>query len=162
MMINAEKYREEILEYYDKIPCTRFAVDKRTKNIIKCCSQECENCEFSVYGKKNKGVPCVESTFKWLLSEYKEPPVKVSKLEYDILKYLSDNTAYLYIVRESTSNLFVYRLEPTKGAHGWNGRGYTPLTVFNKLFLFIKWEDEESTPIKDVLKKCEVVEDEGE
>lgn len=160
-MLNAEKYREEILEYYDKILCTRFGVDKRTKKIIQCCSQECENCEFSVFEEKNKGTPCIKSTFKWLLSEYKEPPVKLSKLEYDILKYLSDNTAYLYIAREPNGNILVYRFEPTKGTHGWNSRGYTSLIVFNKLFLFIKQEDEDATSIKDVLENCIVLEEEA-
>lgn len=160
MMINAEKYKEEILEYYDKNLCTRFGVDKRTKKIIQCCSQACENCEFSVFEEKNKRTPCVESAFKWLLSEYKEP-IKLSKLEYDILKYLSDNTAYLYIARESDSNILAYRFEPTKGTHGWNSRGYMPLTVFKKLFLFIKWEDEDATSIKDVLENCIVLEEEA-
>ncbi len=51
-MLNAEKYKEKILEYYDKNLCTRFGVDKCTKKIIQCCSQACENCEFSVFEEK--------------------------------------------------------------------------------------------------------------
>lgn len=160
-MLNAERFKKEILDVMDKKDTGLFGVYNRNSNIFfDCKSEKCQNCIFDNAVRGDFKKSCGRAKIEWLLSEYKEPPVKVSKLEYDILKYLSDNTAYLYIVRESTSNLFVYRLEPTKGAHGWNGRGYTPLTVFNKLFLFIKWEDEESTPIKDVLKKCEVVENE--
>lgn len=152
-MLNAEKWKKEILDiteggYY-------FAVRKGRQNIARSCDGlNCEECIFD----EEEDCGCSFSRMKWMLSEYKEP-IKLSRLEYDILKHLSDNTAYLYIVRESTSNLFIYRFEPTKGTHGWNGRGYTPLTAFNKLFLFVKWEDEESTPIKDVLGNCEVVED---
>ena len=154
-MINAERFKEEILnitnDYFD------LAVNKNNPNgVSKCGSFPCADCMFS---KSEDGkARCTKNRMNWLLAEYKGPPVKVSKLEYDILKYLSDNTAYLYIARDSTSNLFAYRLGPTKGTHGWNGRGYTPVTVFNKLFLFIKWEDEESTSIKDVLENCVVKE----
>ena len=152
-MLNAEKFKKEISECIDGYDSGRFSISKDCTPRIKYCdATDCNNCMLS----EQEGY-CSLKRIKWLLSEYKEP-IKLSRLEYDILKYLSDNTAYLYIVRESTSNLFIYRFEPTKGTHGWNGRGYTPLTAFNKLFLFIKWEDEESTPIKDVLGNCEVVE----
>lgn len=149
-MLNAEKWKKEILDiteggYY-------FAVSKDRQNIARSCDGlKCENCIFDEEDDHDCG--CNFSRMKWMLSEYKEP-VKLSKLEYDILEYISDNTEYLYIARESTSNIFVYRLEPTKGTHGWKGRGYTPLTAFKKLFLFIKWEDKEATSIKDVLENC--------
>lgn len=158
-MINAERFKEEILniandDFY-------LAVNKNNPNgVSKCGSFPCADCMFS---KLEDGkTRCTKNRMNWLLAEYKGPPVKVSKLEYDILKYLSDNTAYLYIARDSTSNLFAYRLGPTKGTHGWNSSCYTPVTVFNKLFLFIKWEDEESTSIKDVLENCVVKEIEEE
>lgn len=158
-MINAERFKEEILNIANDDFC--LAVNKNNPNgVSKCGSFPCADCMFS---KLEDGkVRCTKNRMNWLLAEYKWPPVKVSKLEYDILKYLSDNTAYLYIARDSTSNLFAYRLGPTKGTHGWKGRGYTPVTVFNKLFLFIKWEDEESTSIKDVLENCVVKEIEEE
>lgn len=151
-MLNAEKNKEKILDlteggYY-------FAVRKDRQNIARSCDGlKCEDCIFG----EEEDCGCSFSRMKWMLSKYKEP-IKLSELEYRVLKYLSDNTAYLYIARESTSNILVYRFEPTKGTHGWNGRGYTPLTVFNKLFLFIKWEDEDATSIKEVLDNCEVLE----
>lgn len=154
-MINAEKFKKEINNNNNEFGLTDSIVD--------CKTLDCKNCRFSCLNNSDDEIIlCSTRKVKWLLSEYKEPPVKVSKLEYDILKYLSDNTAYLYIARDSTSNLFAYRLGPTKGTHGWNGRGYTPVTVFNKLFLFIKWENEESTSIKDVLENCVVKEIEEE
>lgn len=154
-MINAEKFKDELLEILSE---NRYIeVDKSNRKIRKCTGNNCPKCMFGITALGKGRDSCSIAAMLWLLSEYKEP-IKLSRLEHEILKYLSDNTAYLYIARESTSNLLVYRFEPTKGTHSWNGRGYTPLTVFNKLFLFIKWEDEESTSIKDVLNNC-VVED---
>lgn len=149
-MINAEKYKNELLKVINENEQDFIAFDERDNSIKNCTTMVCKNCKFS---RAKAKVLCTQTKFKWLLSEYKEP-IKLSKLEYDILEYISDNTEYLYIARESTSNIFVYRLEPTKGTHGWNGRGYTPLTAFKKLFLFIKWEDKEATSIKDVLENC--------
>lgn len=152
-MINAEKYRDKLLKFIEERDAGSFSFSEGEEgDFWQCGGRRCSEC-----GMSKERSNCSLERLKWLLSEYKEP-IKLSRLEHEILKYLSDNTAYLYIARESTSNLLVYRFEPTKGTHGWNGRGYTPLTVFNKLFLFIKWEDEESTSIKDVLNNC-VVED---
>lgn len=157
-MLNAEKYREEILEYYDKILCTRFGVDKRTKKIIQCCSQECENCEFSVFEEKNKGTPCVKSTFKWLLSEYKES-TKVTRLEYELLKYWSSE-GYKYIARDRDNTLFIYKDKPSKLAEYWaNLYHYSLDDNFRNLFEFVEWEDKEPTSIQEVLGSCEVIED---
>ena len=100
------------------------------------------------------------STFKWLCEEYKEP-IKLSKLEYDILEYLSDNTKHMYIVRDGNGNIFLYDVEPekSKSAPWWTGRGMCHMGMFNKLFQFIQWGDSEPTSIEHVLKNCEVVND---
>lgn len=97
---------------------------------------------------------------KWLLSEYKEP-VKLSRLEYDILKYLSDNTRHMYITRSKSDNLFIFDIEPVKNNTNiqWIGRGMKGMLMFNKLFQFVKWSDEKPTSIKEVLENCEVVDD---
>lgn len=109
------------------------------------------------------GEHCSNVKVKWLLAEYKGPPVKVSKLEYDILKYLSDNTKYMYIVRDGNGNIFLYDEEPQKSesAPWWTGRGMCHTSMFNKLYQFVQWEDSTPTLIKDVLENCEVVEDES-
>lgn len=149
-MNNAEKFKKEILAMMDKND--RFAIDN--KNVLrKCVDLKCSECLFG------EGL-CYFERMKWLLSEHKEP-IKVSKLEYDILKYLSDNTVHMYIVRDGNGNIFLYDEEPQKSesAPWWTGRGMCHMGMFNKLFQFIQWEDKEPTSIKDVLENCEVVED---
>ena len=151
-MINAEKFKKEILAMMDKND--RFAIDN--KNVLrKCVDLKCSECLFG------EGL-CYFERMKWLLSEHKEP-IKVSKLEYDILKYLSDNTVHMYIVRDGNGNICLYDAEPKKSGNGdwWVGRGAHGMVMFDKLFQFIKWEDSTPTLIKDVLENCEVVEDES-
>ena len=149
-MINAEKFKKEILAMMDKND--RFAIDN--KNVLrKCVDLKCSECLFG------EGL-CYFERMKWLLSEHKEP-IKVSKLEYDILKYLSDNTVHMYIVRDGNGNICLYDAEPKKSGNGdwWVGCGVHGMVMFDKLFQFIKWEDSTPTLIKDVLENCEVVND---
>lgn len=149
-MINAEKFKKEILAMMDKND--RFAIDN--KNVLrKCVDLKCSECLFG------EGL-CYFERMKWLLSEYKEP-VKLTRFEYDILKYLSDNTKYMYIVRDGNGNIFLYDEEPQKSesAPWWTGRGMCHTSMFNKLFQFVQWEDSTPTLIKDVLENCEVVND---
>lgn len=151
-MLNAEKYKNEILEKSNVV--FDFSISKDRHTIEKCLGV-CDNCIFC-----NIGEHCSNVKVKWLLSEYKEP-IKLSKLEYDILEYLSDNTKHMYIVRDGNGNICLYDAEPKKSGNGdwWVGRGAHGMVMFDKLFQFIKWEDSTPTPIKDVLENCEVVED---
>lgn len=151
-MLNAEKYREEILKNSNAVFDFLMSKDKHT---IKKCLGVCDDCFFHEAGDH-----CSNIKVKWLLSEYKEP-VKLSKLEYDILKYLSDNTVHMYIVRDGNGNIFLYDVEPekSKSAPWWTGRGMCQMTMFNKLFQFVQFEDEEPRAIKDILESCEVVND---
>ena len=146
-MINAEKFKKEILAMMDKND--RFAIDN--KNVLrKCVDLKCSECLFG------EGL-CYFERMKWLLSEHKEP-IKVSKLEYDILKYLSDNTVHMYIVRDGNGNICLYDAEPKKSGNGdwWSGRYMYGMVMFNKLFQFVQWEDSTPTPIKEVLENCAV------
>lgn len=151
-MLNAEKFKDEINEEYLNL-LKRNVIDgdgNRMNKAIKTIA-------FKHCGKKLCGA---SSTFKWLCEEYKEP-VKLSKLEYDILKYLSDNTVHMYTVRDGNGNICLYDAEPKKSGNGdwWVGRGVHGMVMFDKLFQFIKWEDSTPTLIKDVLDNCEVVND---
>ena len=151
-MINAEKYKDEINEEYLNL-LKRNVIDgdgNRMNKAIKTIAYK--HC-----GKQLCGA---SSTFKWLCEEYKEP-IKLSKLEYDILEYLSDNTKHMYIVRDGNGNIFLYDVEPekSKSAPWWTGRGMCHMGMFNKLFQFIQWGDSEPTSIEHVLKNCEVVND---
>ena len=82
----------------------------------------------------------------------------LSRFEYDILKYLSDNTRHMYIVRDGNGNIYLYDAEPKKNKVNdwWSGRGVHGMTAFNKLFQFVRWEDEKPTSIKEVLENCAV------
>ena len=152
-MLNAERFKEEINKHNNEFGLA--------DNIVDCGTLGCRNCRFSRLNNSD-GVIIMRSTrkVKWLLSEYKEP-VKLTRFEYDILKYLSDNTKHMYIVRDGNGNIFLYDVEPekSKSAPWWTGRGMCHMGMFNKLFQFIQWGDSEPTSIEYVLKNCEVVED---
>lgn len=152
-MLNAERFKEEINKHNNEFGLTDSIAD--------CKTLECRNCRFSrLNNSDDEIIFCSTRKVKWLLSEYKEP-IKLSKLEYDILEYLSDNTKHMYIVRDGNGNICLYDAEPKKSGNGdwWVGREVHGMVMFDKLFQFIKWEDSTPTPIKDVLDNCEVVND---
>lgn len=153
-MLNAERFKEEINKYNNEFGLTDSIAD--------CKTLDCKNCRFSrLNNSDDEIILCSTRKVKWLLSEYKEP-VKLSGLEYDILKYISDNTKYLYITRDECNVLFLYGIEPTKDNGYWNGKCYACMAALNKLFQFVKWSDEEPTSIKEVLENCEVIDDDNE
>lgn len=152
-MINAERFKEEINKHNNEFGLA--------DNIVDCGTLGCRNCRFSRLNNSDGVIiMCSTRKVKWLLSEYKEP-IKLTRLEYDILKYLSDNTKHMYIVRDGNGNIFLYDVEPekSKSAPWWTGCGMCHMNMFNKLFQFVQWEDSTPTPIKEVLENCEVVED---
>lgn len=154
-MLNAERFKEEINKHNNEFGLA--------DNIVDCGTLGCRNCRFSRLNNSDGVViMCSTRKVKWLLSEYKEP-VKLTRFEYDILKYLSDNTKYMYIVRDGNGNIFLYDEEPQKSesAPWWTGRGMCHTSMFNKLFQFVQWEDSTPTSIEEVLENCEVVEDES-
>lgn len=156
-MLNAERFKEEILDIINDD--FALAVNKNHPNeVSKCGSVRCTDCMFSK--KENGKAKCTKNKFNWLLSEYKEP-IKVSKLEYELLKFFK-NEGYKYIARDKVGEtLYRYPEKPTKNIYDEWGKGgiCTDLRMFNDLFQSVKWEDEEPTLIKDVLDNCEVVED---
>lgn len=101
MMNNGEKYKKEILAVLDKN--RRFAIktDNPTK-IIKCTELNmCSDCLF------NNGMCDVNKT-KWLISEYKEPPVKLTRLEYLLLKLFYEKD-YSYLTRGVGGYLYMHK-----------------------------------------------------
>lgn len=152
-MLNAERFKEEINKHNNEF--------ELADNIVDCGTLGCRNCRFSrLNNSDGEIIFCSTRKVKWLLSEYKEP-VKLTRFEYDILKYLSDNTKHMYIVRDGNGNIFLYDEEPQKSesAPWWTGRGMCHTSMFNKLFQFVQWSDEQPTSIKEVLENCEVVDD---
>lgn len=156
-MLNAERFKKEILEILDcDYGCEGFGVTK-DKEIIACAGGGCCVCSFLKNDFCNP-----EAKTRWLLSEYKEP-VKLSKLEYDILTYILKNTECRYITRNKSRSLCVHSYKPVKDTQygQWTAvcDKVKSCEVFNNLFPFIKWEDSTPTLIKDVLENCEVVND---
>ena len=151
-MLNAERFKKEILENSNVV--SDFSMSK-DKHAIKKCLGVCDDCFFHEAGDH-----CSNIKVKWLLSEYKEP-VKLSRLEHELLKFI-DNEGYKYIARDNCGGvLFRYPKKPTKNIYGEWGKGgiCSDLRMFNDLFQFVKWEDEEPISIEDVLNNCEVVND---
>lgn len=152
-MLNAERFKEEINKHNNEFGLA--------DNIVDCGTLGCRNCRFSRLNNSDGVIiMCSTRKVKWLLSEYKEP-IKLTRLEYDILKYLSDNTKHMYIVRNKDGKLCIFDFEPVKNKVNdwWSGRYMYGMVMFNKLFQFVRWEDSTPTPIKEVLENCEVVED---
>lgn len=148
-MLNAEKYKDELksLNDADKLWCSAF--NKHNMTFGSCLDVECENCAFN----SKKG--CNNGRYNWLLSEYKKPII-LTELEYNILKFISDNTRHMYIARDCNGNIFLYDVKPkkSKSDHLWIGSGVCHTVMFNKLFQFVQWEDEDPTSIQEVLDNC--------
>lgn len=113
-MLNAERFKEEINKHNNEFGLTDSIAD--------CKTLGCRNCRFSrLNNSDDEIILCSTRKVKWLLSEYKEP-IKLTRFEYDILKYLSDNTKYMYIVRDGNGNIFLYDEEPQKSENSFNGK----------------------------------------
>lgn len=95
---------------------------------------------------------------KWL---YEECTFKLSTLELELLIYFN-REGYLYITRDKDDELFLYKSSPIKKDDMWLSTGnetgdYKNLRDFRNLFLFVRWEDTQPTPIQDILNNCEVI-----
>lgn len=155
-MLNAERFKEEINKHNNEFGLA-------DNNIVDCGTLGCRNCRFSRLNNSNGVIiMCSTRKVKWLLSEYKEP-VKLTRLEYEILKW-AKKEGYKYIARTSSNSVFVHANKPNKLNYCWVSEDGNDeyLGMFNKFFQFVKWEDSEPTSIEYVLKNCEVVDGESE
>lgn len=144
-MKNWEYYKDDIKRY----GVDRFAI-KKDGAATRCYNIKCLECKFAY--------DCVREKTKFLYQEYKEF-IKLTRLEYELLKYFSK--AYNYITRDSDSNLFVYKREPKKHRIIWGSNDrHIKINPSKNLLQFIKWGDEEPILIQDVLDNCMVIEDE--
>lgn len=153
-MLNFEKYKDEILEISKS---GYFGVNKQNNNVCTCSKLHCDNCKFSYINFKFDYRSCIENKFKWLYEEYKDP-IKLTHDEYIILKNIDKK--YKWIARDKDNNLCFFESKPHKLNSFWNNGEYIQcIIVFNHLFQFIKWEDEEPYNIQELLENCEVIED---
>ena len=148
-MLNAERFKKEILENSNVVSDFSMSKDKHT---IKKCLGVCKDCFFHEAGDH-----CSNVKIKWLLSEYKET-VKLTKFERDILEYALKNTDYRFITRDDEDKLYFYSVKPRKYNRYWQYLAQNQRRLLSdNLFHFVKWEDTEPRVIKDILENCVVI-----
>ena len=89
-----------------------------------------------------------------VIEEEHKKSATLSADEEAILRNLPEE--YKYIARDSNANISVYKTKPTKKLSIWVGLigGNTaPLNLYNHLFQFVKWEDDEPYSIEELLKE---------
>ena len=95
---------------------------------------------------------CIERRKEWLKQEAKPT---LSEAERIILENIPKE--YIWIARDENNYLFVFENKPTKDKDksSWQSNGldlYEDIFVFNHLFQFITWEDEQAYNIAELLK----------
>lgn len=149
-MLKIEKIKEEI---------KNFDTDVTADEILSCWLHRITT-NSSVNKHNCSGLVCSEClrlSLLNLLEEYKEP-VKLTRFEYEYLKVAKENE-YNFIARDNDGCVFLYRNRPWKDELSWDYSGKF-MIVFEELFKFVKWADEEPCNIDEILSNCEVIEDE--
>lgn len=147
-MKNKEKFKDEIIDFivnHDYIK--GMAISKKDNKLYRCGDMFCSDCLFAYNDKK-----CDQLRKEWLDEQYKEHIV-IGDAEYDILSQIN---GYKYIARDGDGDLYLYKRKPNKNKR----RGYwydderaLKLYCFNYLFKCIKWEDEESYAIDELIQE---------
>lgn len=114
--------------------------------IEKCINEDLTN----EYKRSNIIKVYEDYTLKKVLWERKEKP-KLTEDEKVILRNLPKK--YKYIVRDKNETLYIYMDKPKKESLYWDSANFCGLGVFEHLFQFIKWEDEEPYLISDLLEE---------
>lgn len=95
-------------------------------------------------------------TCQELLWERKEKP-KLTDDEKAILSNI--DKCYKYIARDESNRLYIYKEKPYKNNIHWSSNDinddFLDFYMFDNLFQFIKWEDEEPYLIEDLLEEQE-------
>lgn len=115
-MLNAEKFKNELSEILSE---NRYIeVNKYDRKIRKCTGNNCPKCMFGITSLGKGKDSCSIAAMLWLISEYKEP-VKLTRLEYELLKYILNHTEYKYIARDRLGAIFIYENKPEKHVDTW-------------------------------------------
>lgn len=156
-MIDEETYKKEIVRMWDTIRCDE------DKGKGSCSGVYCGDCQLSSQDdfandtctNNINAFKVIKIVEKWSKEHHQK---KLTRLEFEILKLL-ENEGYKYIVRSQINNIIAYESMPQKLSNCWEIQSrYKIFSLFNGLFQFIKWEDEDPTSIKEVLENCEVEE----
>ena len=131
--------------------CSICGVARVCKYGVNNCKNVCENvlcsqCEFN--GN-------IQLCLEVLLAEHKDK-IKLTKNEKTILENIDKK--YKWIARDDNGCLYVYAIKPYKEKCIWAPGGFINFCIFNHLFKFIKWTDDEPYNIQELLENCEVVE----
>lgn len=100
---------------------------------------------------------CLRLSLLNLLEEYKKP-VKLSKFEYEYLK-VAKKEGFNFIARDINNKLYGFSKRPKKRNITWDSCDDYEC-MFESMFKFVKWEDEEPWKIDSILSNCEVMKDE--
>lgn len=154
-MLKIEKIKEKI---------KNFDTEKCGEDLNCYLSRIAANQNYSVDCYRESDLDCSEClrlSLLELLEEYKEEykePIKLTKFEYEYLK-VAKKEGFNFIARDNDGCVFLYRNRPWKDELSWDYSGKF-MIVFEELFKFVKWADEEPCNIDEILSNCEVIEDE--
>lgn len=122
------------------------------KDYCKSCGGNCTDCPFN-------GCKCLLADIPEYWQEAKEQ-YEISTLEKEILKRAKAKE-YNYITKDRNKKIYIFNEEPEKISYEWilrNGKCYG-LRIFNDLFQFVTWKDEEPTKIDDVLNNHVIIDE---
>jgi hypothetical protein len=152
-MRNFEKYEEEVVK-------ADYVIGVLKDNTIKRCGEisECEDCIF--YKSRNLN-DCNKARIKWLYEEYVEP-IKLTRLEYEVLKHLQkEYSNFKWIMRDKNNVLYIYDKYPKEEIENPVEFRYMHslyLYLFKNCFKFVDKNNAEPYLIEDILNNYEVVE----
>ena len=142
-MLKIEKIKDEIKNFNDE------------NNTLRCyLAQIATNQNYSVNCYRI-GIDCSEClrlSLLELLEEYKEP-IKLTRFEYEYLKVAKENE-YNFIARDINNKLYGFSKRPKKRNITWDSCDDYEC-MFESMFKFVKWEDEEPYNIDEILSNCE-------
>ena len=97
-MTNGEKYKYDIIDEYQNL-LKEKVIDSDGNRMNRAIKE----IAYKYCGMRLLGA---SSTFKWLFEEYKEPPVKLTRLEYLLLKLFYEKD-FRYLTRSSVGFLYI-------------------------------------------------------
>ena len=153
-MTNGEKYKDDIIDEYQNL-LKEKVIDGDGNRMNRAIKE----IAYKYCGMRLLGA---SSTFKWLFEEYKEPPIKLTRLEYLLLKLFYEKD-FRYLTRSTGGFLYINKGNnpPQKKDGMWvNCESYITFNVIDDLFQFVQWKDEQPKSIKKILNNCEVFDNE--
>ena len=143
-MLKIEKLKDQILNYDnsdDFLECWLYQITTNSyDNKNSCSNSTCSE--------------CLKISLSKLLEEYKEP-IKLTKFEYEYLKVAKENE-YNFIARDINNKLYGFSKQPKKRNITWDSCDDYEC-MFESMFKFVKWEDEEPYCIDEILANCTIV-----